>query len=125
MNIKTDIVHLSAQAKEVVEMKINGKDYFGRSIVINGSSVVIDGNVVCDTAPDIKVEILGSCDFLETASGDVSVKEAAQTIKTMSGDVTCGAVYGPISTMSGDVNCGDVSGHVSTMSGDIRFKSKG
>lgn len=116
--IQQDQVFLKAQAKEVIEMKVSGNSYFGRNIVINGS-VVIDGNVVCKTTPQIKVEIMGACDFVETASGDVTVKEAVQTVKTMSGDVNCGPVYGPVNTMSGDVQCGPITGPVSTMSGDI------
>lgn len=117
-NIQQDQVFLKAQAKEVIEMKVNGNSYFGRNIVINGS-VVIDGNVVCKTTPQIKVEIMGACDYIETASGDVTVKGAAQTVKTMSGDVNCGPVYGPVNTMSGDVQCGPITGPVSTISGDI------
>lgn len=113
-----DTIFMQAQAKEVIEMKVNGKRYFGRNIVVNGS-VVIDGNVVCETTPQIKVEIMGACDSVQTASGDVTIQESVQTVRTMSGDVNCGAVYGPISTMSGDVKCGNVSGSVSTMSGDV------
>lgn len=121
---------LQAQAKEVIEMKFNGKSFFGRNVHItsnnSNSTITIDGVVVeSGKLPKIQIEVLGSCDSIETASGDITVHNAAQTIKTMSGDVTCGAVYGPVSTMSGDVKCGDVSGHISTMSGDVRRNSKG
>ena len=113
-------VLLNANAKEVVEMKINGKSFFGRNISITQNSITIDGVTNIEATPNIKVEILGSCDSIESASGDVVVHGAAQKIKTMSGDVTCESVFGPVSTMSGDVKCGDVSGSVSTMSGDIK-----
>lgn len=114
---------LDINAKEVVEMKINGKSWFGQNIKITNNSITIDGVVIGETTPQIKVEILGGCDFIESASGDVTVQGGAQTVKTMSGDVTCESVFGPVSTMSGDVKCGDVSGLISTMSGDIRCKS--
>ena len=113
---------LNANAKDVVEMKINGRSFFGRNISITQNSITIDGVTSIEVTPKIKVEILGSCDSIESASGDVVVHGAAQKIKTMSGDVTCESVFGPISTMSGDVKCGDISGSVSTMSGDIKNK---
>lgn len=113
---------LNANAKEVVEMKINGKSFFGQNISITQNSITIDGVTSIEVTPNIKVEVLGSCDSIESASGDVVVHGAAQKIKTMSGDVTCENVFGPVSTMSGDVKCGDVSGSVSTMSGDIKNK---
>lgn len=121
---------LQAQAKEVIEMKFNGKSFFGRNVHItshnSNSTITIDGVVVESTnSPKIKVEILGGCDSIETAAGNVTVNGPAQKVKTMSGDVTCEDVYGSVSTMSGDVKCGDISGHVSTMSGDVRCNSKG
>ena len=116
---------MKAIAKDVLEMKINGKSFFGRNIVIGKNSIVIDGNKTLDNTPVINVEILGSCDSISTMSGDVIVNEAAKSISTQSGDVECGAVYGNVTTMSGDVKCGDISRSVKTMSGDIRCKSKG
>lgn len=113
---------LNAKSKEVVEMKINGKSFFGRNITITQNSITTDGVTSIEVTPNIKVEILGSCDSIDSTSGDVVVHGAAQIIKTMSGDVTCESVFGPVSTMSGDVKCGDVSGSVSTMSGDIANK---
>ncbi|BFM82806.1 hypothetical protein JUNP543_1124 [Acinetobacter baumannii] len=114
--------YLNITTNNVGEVKVNGKSFFGRSVVINGSSVIVDGKEVSGLEPTIKVEILGSCESVNTTSGDVHIKEAAQQVKTMSGDVTCGPVFGNVSTMSGDVRCGDISGSVSTMSGDILNK---
>lgn len=113
---------LNITTNNVGEVKINGKSYFGRSVVINGTSVTVDGNTVSGLEPNIKVEILGSCESVNTTSGDIHIKESAQQVKTMSGDVTCGPVFGNVSTMSGNVKCGDISGSVSTMSGDILNK---
>lgn len=113
---------LNITTSNVGEVKINGKSYFGKNVVINGSAVTIDGNAVSEVEPNIKVEILGACEAVNTTSGDIHIKDAAQQVKTMSGDITCGNVYGNVSTMSGDVKCGDVSGSVSTMSGDILNK---
>lgn len=111
---------LKAKAKQVLEMLVNGTSHFGQTIEITKKHVLIDGVIVQDTSPEIKIEIHGDCEQLETASGDVAIQGSANTIKTMSGDVDCADVYGPVSTMSGDVKCKDVHGSVSTMSGDIR-----
>jgi len=115
---------LNATSKEVVEMKINGISYFGRNVTVSKTSVIIDDREVIENTPEIKIEILGGCDSVETATGDVVVHGPSKTVKTMSGDVVCESVFGPVSTMSGDVKCGDISGHVSTMSGDIRCRNK-
>lgn len=103
-------------------MKINGKSFFGRSISITRNNITIDGVTNIDVTPEIKVEVFGGCNSIDSASGDVVVHGSVQAIETMSGDVTCENVYGPVSTMSGDVRCGDISGSVSTMSGDIKNK---
>lgn len=115
---------LNATAKEVVEMKINGKSFFGQNITITNSGITIDGAMSAENTPNIKVEILGSCDQITTASGDVVVNEAVKTINTMSGDVECGDIYGNVKTMSGDVKCGNITGSAETMSGNIKCKRK-
>jgi hypothetical protein len=114
--------YLNITTNSTSEVQVNGKSFFGRSVVINGSSVVIDGKAVSDLEPNIKVEVFGSCESVNTTSGYVHIKEAAQQVKTMSGDVVCGNIFGNVSTMSGDVKCNDISGSVSTMSGDILNK---
>ena len=115
---------LNVIAKKIIEMKINGKSFFGRNIIVNGN-ISIDGVVVAENTPVIKLEILGECESVSTMSGDVVVHGAAKTINTKSGDVDCHSVFGNVSTMSGDVTCSDITGSVSTMSGDVHCKSKG
>lgn len=122
---KKPIEFISAKAKQVVEMRINNKSYFGQNIVINQSHIVIDGVNISENMPQIKVEIIGSCESVSTMSANVYVTESAQAINTQSGDVECKNVFGSVTTMSGDVECGDVSGTVSTMSGDICCNSRG
>ena len=122
---KKSIEFINAKAKQVVEMRINNKSYFGQNIVINQSHIVIDGVNVSENMPQIKVEIMGSCESVSSMAANVYVTESAQTINTQSGDVECKNVFGSVTTMSGDVECGDVSGSVSTMSGDICCNSRG
>jgi len=122
---KKPIEFISAKAKQVVEMRINDKSFFGQNIVINQSHIVIDGVNVSENMPMIKVEIIGSCESVSSMAASVYVTESAQTINTQSGDVECKNVFGSVTTMSGDVECGDVSGSVSTMSGDICCNSRG
>lgn len=113
---------LNATSKEVVEMNINGQCFFGRNIVINQSHIVIDGVNVSENMPQIKVEIMGSCEAVSTMAANVYITESAGSVNTQSGDVECGNVFGSVTTMSGDVECEVVSGSVSTMSGDIGYK---
>lgn len=121
----SNIELLKTTSKEVVEMKINGKSFFGKSIVINQSTIVIDGVTVSQNMPQIKVEIMGSCEAISTMSGDVYVADTAGPISTQSGDVECRNVLGSVTTMSGGVECGVVSGSVSTMSGDVSYQREG
>lgn len=105
---------------------VNGVDVSGRSITINGNQVFVDGAAI--DIPDLKqitITVHGSCEKVDTTSGDVFIHGEAGDIKTMSGDVSVriGSISGSVSTMSGDVTCGGgILGNVKTMSGDINGK---
>lgn len=100
---------------------IDGRDFVGRSVVINGDEVIIDG-VKQDGSliGPVSITVHGDVESIDGPSSDVTVSGSAGQVKTMSGDVRCGDVSGSVSTMSGDVTCGAIGGSVSTMSGDIR-----
>lgn len=102
-------------------MTIDGKDFVGGSVIINGNKVIVDG-VTQDgeLVGDIEIHVHGDAASIETTSGSVNAMGNVGPVKTMSGDVTCGNVSGSVSTMSGDVDCGKIEGSVSTMSGNIR-----
>lgn len=105
---------------------VNGVDVSGRSITINGNQVFVDGTAI--DIPDLKqitITVHGSCEKVDTTSGDVFIHGEAGDVKTMSGDVSVrtGSISGSVSTMSGDVTCGGgILGNVKTMSGDINGK---
>lgn len=102
---------------------IDGRDFVGRNITINGNRVTVDG-VVQDgtlTGP-ISVTVHGDVSHLE-ASGDVTVNGHCEQVQTVSGDVHCADVRGSIKTVSGDVTCGKVAGSVNALSGDINGRA--
>lgn len=97
---------------------INGETYKGNSIkIVNG--VVTVGDQTFSPEGKVIINIIGNVGYVETASGDVSVKGEVTRVSTVSGDVECGAVSLDVSTVSGDVYCDNVSGNVTTISGDI------
>lgn len=103
-------------------VSINGKQFAGRNIIVDGDVVTVDGVVQEGVdAQQLTIEIHGSVERVETEYGDVTAQEVSGSVKTMSGDVNVtGGVDGNVSTMSGDVRAGHIRGEVSTMSGDIR-----
>lgn len=104
-------------------INIGGRDFVGRSVIIDGDVVIVDG-VRQDgkLVGPITVTLNGDAERIEMGSGKVTVSGSAGSVKTASGDVECGNVNGSVSTMSGDVTCGAISGSVSTMSGDVSHR---
>ncbi|WP_433925080.1 hypothetical protein ACN06F_09300 [Vreelandella sp. 21] len=100
---------------------IDGRDFVGRYVVINGDGhVTVDGVAQSGSlVGPVTVEIHGDTDKVEVAAGSVSVTGSCSSAKTQSGDITCGDVTGSVSSMSGDIRCKHVAGSCKTMSGDI------
>ena len=126
---------------------INGKTFFGNSVIITDNRIIIDGKEDLDVKSipekeinihidgDInevkadycsKITVNGNVKKVQTTSGDIEVKgDVTGGVQTTSGDVDIdGNVDGDIHSVSGDVDCGDVSGEISTMSGDIRRRTR-
>ena len=105
---------------------INGVEFSGRDITVQGNQVFVDGKPVeVEQQKQITITINGDCDSVETTSGDVTVSGVSGSVKTMSGDVDVvdSGITGSVKTMSSDVTAnGTIGGNVSTMSGDIRHK---
>lgn len=117
----SDALNIKSSGSRVT---IDGRDFVGRSITINGDKVVVDGVEQSGSlVGPISIEVHGNCEQLDTTSGSVTVSGSCGRVKTMSGDVRCGDVTGDIGTMSGDVTCGKVGGNVKTMSGDINGRA--
>lgn len=104
-------------------INIDGRDFVGRSVIIDGDVVIIDG-VRQDgkLVGLVSVTLHGDAEHIETGGGNVTVSGSAGSVSTASGDVRCGNVTGSVSTMSGDVTCGAIGGSVRTMSGDITHR---
>lgn len=109
--------------RSIGRISIDGRDFVGRSIIIDGDTVIVDG-VEQDgkLVGSITVNVHGDAESIETARGSVTVSGSAGPIKTLSGDVRCGNVTGSVQTMSGDVTCGTIGGSVSTMSGGVSHR---
>ena len=109
-------INMKGSSSRVV---IDGKEFVGRSISINGNTVEIDGVKQNGTlVGDINIEVHGNAESLSNESGQVNADNVG-TLSTMSGDVICNDVLGSVKTMSGDVRADKISGSVSTMSGDV------
>lgn len=117
----------SVKMKSAGKITVNGQDFVGRNLTINGNTVIIDGVEVdgLETQKEINISVTGDCEFVKSSSGDVTVTGSTGSVNTMSGDVTVrdGSINGNVETMSGDVATkGSITGSVKTMSGDIRHK---
>lgn len=107
----------------MASININNNSYVGRSIVITGNKVIIDGKDVTPDSKSIEIKVEGNINELKVDACDkVSVTGNVEMLSTQSGDVDVSGDVGSISTMSGDVDCGDVNGYISTMSGDIKHR---
>lgn len=100
-------------------IKVNGRTFRGKDVMINNSDVIIDGKKV-DLGQELNITVVveGEVKSIEGARS-VTVNGSVGSVKTQSGDVNCGDVHGSVSTMSGDVTAAKISGNVSTMSGAI------
>lgn len=90
---------------------INGTQISGGSILIRDGKVFIDGKELDENKvssminnANIKIEINGDVEQVDTVSGDVVVNGlVGKNINTVSGDVRAGSVYGYVSTVSGSI----------------------
>jgi hypothetical protein len=105
---------------------INGVEYIGDNISINGNKVVIDGQTQQSTlVGPISIVVEGDVGSLTTTSGDVTCGNVGM-LNTTSGDVdVTGHISGNINTTSGDIRVGgDIHGNINTISGDVIGRNK-
>lgn len=104
------------------KVTIDGRDFVGRNVVINGDGdVIVDGvKQAGSLVGNISIVVHGDVESISNGSGDIKVSGSAGAVKTVSGDVECGDVGGSVQTVSGDIGCGVVHGSVKTVSGDVR-----
>lgn len=89
-------------------VNINGKSYQGQNVSVVNNKVFVDGVEVTDNevvkAKEIKIEVYGDVNQVETVSGDIIVSGNVENVKTVSGDVKVfGSVTSNIKTVSGDI----------------------
>jgi hypothetical protein len=101
---------------------IDGKEFNGNNISIDGDTVIVDGVAQQGTLTGpVNVVVHGDVQILENRSGNVTAQNVGN-IKTVSGDVDCNAVSGSVQTVSGDVDCDEIGGSVKTVSGDVKHR---
>ena len=124
--------------KSMAQVIVNGSVINGDNIEISKNNVKVDGvdysfevdKLGIQIIGDVKslnikacntVKIEGSCELVDTLSGDVTVDGNVNgNVNTKSGDVSVkGDVKQSVKTMSGDVEATMIMGSTSTMSGDI------
>lgn len=109
------------RGKNPTRVVIDGRDFVGRDITINGDRVIVDGVTQPGSLVDlVNVTVYGDCEMAEVTRGHITVNGNAGSVKTASGDVdVAGSVTGNVETMSGDVQALSIHGSTRTMSGDI------
>lgn len=113
---------MNFKMKKRGNITIDGRDFIGRSVVINNNKVTIDGvQQEGELIGDINITVNGDIEKLENESGTVKARNI-ESASTMSGDIECGNITGSVSTMSGNIDCEDIGGGCSTMSGNIKYK---
>lgn len=101
---------------------INGVEYVGDNISVNGNKVVIDGvEQLGSLLPGpINIQVEGDVGSITTTSGNINCGNVGM-LSTTSGDIeVSGFINGNINTTSGDIRVGgDIHGNINTISGDI------
>lgn len=107
-------------SKPNTTININGTEFRGKSIEIVGGKVIVDGLPRgINLGYDIRIEVHGDVDHIDTGIGNVHCRNVGGNVKTGTGDVYAANVNGNITTGSGDVHCEAVAGDIKTGSGDI------
>ena len=103
-------------------ISINGQDYVGNNVQINGDKIIIDGVVQNEgksLVGQVNITIHGNVDSVTTTTGQVSA-DTIGSVNTTSGDINCLNIRGNVNSVSGDVECsGAIGGSIRTISGDI------
>lgn len=94
-------------------IRLNGKDFAGRSITVINGRVIIDGNKLSgeDTTKSIKIEIHGDLASIRVDRGDVEVHGNVAGNVDAGGSIQCKDVEGNVDA-GGSIQCGDVKGDV-------------
>jgi hypothetical protein len=84
---------------------IDGKRFQGQNVSITASGkVIIDGvEQEGSLINDIKIDVIGDVDLIETTNGDITVQGSVDIVETVNGDVQASSITGKIRTVNGDI----------------------
>lgn len=104
---------------------INGKTYFGDTVVITKDDIIIDGNSISNSDRIINIQISGDVEKIDFVNVNSFVMNGnAGLANTTNGDINVdGNILGSVNTINGNVNANDIGGSVGTISGDIKIRS--
>lgn len=106
-------------------IKVNGNIYKGRSIIVSGSQVIIDGVIKEDslgTDKEIKVDAKGFAGVL-TIEGNATINGHIDGQVHVKGSLNCRSIFGDVSA-GGSINCDDIEGNANAC-GSINCDSIG
>lgn len=110
----------SIDLTRAVDVLINGIKQIGKKLVITKDDIILDDHSLNISDRQIKIEIFGNANSVETVNGDIIVNgDVVGDVESVNGSITCRDVTKNITTVSGDVRTHSVSGKVSTVNGDI------
>lgn len=103
---------------------INGDDYVGGDVIIDGDKVIIDGEEITKKYPTKKIDIIinGDIQSVNLENGSIKCDSINCNLKTVNGDVEADEIIGDVKTVNGDVECNTISGNVKTSNGKIKYK---
>ncbi|WYC18349.1 hypothetical protein [Citrobacter phage vB_CfrS_K1M] len=101
---------------------IDGREFTGGNIQINGDEVIIDGVKQSGSLiGDVNIQVFGDIESLENTRGTINVSGSSGDIKTVSGNVNVSGNSANVNTVSGSVTS-KICGNVKTISGSINHK---
>lgn len=101
---------------------INGKNYRGSTIIIDGDNIVIDGDIQeSGVYGEVNIVVEGNVETIENSAGDIKANNVT-SVSTQNGDITCNDVAGSVSTMNGNISAKAIKGNASSMNGNIYTK---
>lgn len=116
---------LKLKFKEKGVITINGVNYSGTNIIMDGNgNLIIDGESVMQIQEKVvNVNIEGDVDEVSTTNGGVTVEGAVGSVETTNGDIDIdGDVAKDVRTTNGNVIARVIHGSVKTVNGNIKTK---
>lgn len=104
---------------------VNGKNVtVGRSVVISGGKVIVDGTDITPDTKEISITVEGDVESLDVeACGTVQVNGNTGPVRSQAGNIRIGGdVHGDVKSQAGSIVCGNVSGNVKTLAGSITHR---